>query len=203
MQAFNFRKSAQAILGAALLTAVLSSGAATVDAAGVKFQDRAELGATKLVLNGAGVRFRTIFKVYAAGLYLSRTAATLDDVIAAPGAKRITLVMLRDIEADQISRLFLSGIMKSVPPSEASRLTPVLLRLSEAVTGVRKFVPNDVLTIEFEPGVGTTFRVNGKRTGDTMGGATVFDAAMHIWMGADPADWALKDALLGKAAPSN
>lgn len=102
MQSFNCKHLARTIACAAALTAALGAGAATVEVAGVKFQDRASLGASKLQLNGAGVRNQTIFKVYAAGLYPSRKAGTLEEVITAPGAKRISLVMLRELEADQI-----------------------------------------------------------------------------------------------------
>lgn len=45
---------------------------------------------------------------------------------------------------------------------------------------------------------GTRFYVNGKQVGETIGGLDVFNAAMHIWLGADPADWRLKEALLGR-----
>ena len=198
MPSFKFKHLIRTLACAVALTTALGAAAAPVEMAGVKFQDRAQLGASKLVLNGAGVRYRTIFKVYAAGLYLSRKASTPDEVTAAPGAKRIQLVMLRDLEADQISRLFISGITKNIPPSESTRLTPTMLKLADALTSVKKFVPGDALTIEFDPATGTTFKVNGKQRSDTIPGPIVFDATISIWLGSDPADWALKDALLGK-----
>lgn len=75
-----------------------------------------------------------------------------------------------------------------------------MLRLSEALAGVKKFMPGDALTIEFDPQAGTVFKVNGKQTGETIPGAIVFGGAMHIWLGSDPADWKLKDLLLGKTS---
>ena len=52
------------------LLAPIGTRAQAVDVAGV------QVGGTKLQLNGAGVRYKAIFKVCAAGLYLSTRAAT-------------------------------------------------------------------------------------------------------------------------------
>ena len=42
--------------------------AAPVDVGGVKMDDTADVRGSKLVLNGAGVRYKAVFKVYAATL---------------------------------------------------------------------------------------------------------------------------------------
>ena len=41
-----------------------------MDVGDVKMEDSADAEGSKLVLNGAGVRYKAIFKVYAASLYL-------------------------------------------------------------------------------------------------------------------------------------
>ena len=51
------------------------AGAATMEIAGVKVEDSAEVRGSKLQLNGAGTRFKGPFKVYVAGLYLGKKAA--------------------------------------------------------------------------------------------------------------------------------
>ena len=57
-------------LCAALLVPALGQ-AATVDLSGVKLEDRVTVAGAPLVLNGAGVRYKAVFQVYTAGLYLS------------------------------------------------------------------------------------------------------------------------------------
>ena len=57
----------------AVLATLLGGGLAvaqTVDIEGVKFEPTAQVGGQALVLNGAGLRTRAFFKVYAAGLYV-------------------------------------------------------------------------------------------------------------------------------------
>ena len=70
----------------ALLAGLLAFGAsaAVVDVGGVKLEDSTDLRGNKLVLNGAGIRYKAVFKVYAAGLYLGKKAATPEEVLAAP-----------------------------------------------------------------------------------------------------------------------
>ncbi len=84
----------------------LAASAAQVDVAGVKLDDAIDLRGSKLLLNGAGVRYKAVFKVYTAGLYLGKKADTVEDVLAAPGAKRVTITMLRDIDANELGKLF-------------------------------------------------------------------------------------------------
>ena len=52
--------------------AFAASHAATLDLMGVKIVDSIEVANTRLVLNGAGVRYKGPFKVYTAALYLAR-----------------------------------------------------------------------------------------------------------------------------------
>ena len=51
---------------------------AAMDVAGVTFEDKARLGGTELTLNGAGVRTKVFFKVYAIGLYLPEKKSDTD-----------------------------------------------------------------------------------------------------------------------------
>ena len=61
-----------------------AAAAATQEISGVKVEDSAEVRGSKLQLNGAGTRFKGPFKVYVAGLYLGKKAATLDEVVGQP-----------------------------------------------------------------------------------------------------------------------
>ena len=53
--------------GAALMS---SAGARAVELAGVQFPQQVNVAGKPLQLNGAGVRYKAVFKVYAAGLYV-------------------------------------------------------------------------------------------------------------------------------------
>ena len=88
---------------ATLLAAMCLPALATMEVAGVKFDDKAKVGAADAVINGAGLRSRAFFKVYAIGLYLPQKAATAADAIGAKGAKRIAIVTMRELTADRKS----------------------------------------------------------------------------------------------------
>ncbi len=84
--------TASLLLGLALTP--LLSAAATIDLAGVQLEDRQTVAGSSLVLNGAGIRYRTVIKVYTAGLYLTSQADTPDEPLAMPGPKRMVITML-------------------------------------------------------------------------------------------------------------
>ena len=63
-----------------LAVSAASVAAAPVELAGVTLQDRAVVADTPLVLNGAGIRYKAVFKVYTAGLYLGTKASTTEEV---------------------------------------------------------------------------------------------------------------------------
>ncbi|WP_365713219.1 chalcone isomerase family protein [Piscinibacter sp.] len=93
-----------------------------------KFEPSAQLGNAKLLLNGAGVRYKALFKVYTAGLYLGGKASTPEAALAAPGPKRMHIVMLRDIDANELGKLFTRGMQDNAP----ARSSPVHRRHAAA-----------------------------------------------------------------------
>jgi hypothetical protein len=152
----------------------------------------------RLALNGYGVRYKAVFKVYAAGLYLGKKAGTTEEVLAAPGPKRMTITMLRDIDSNELGKLFTRGVQDNAPKTEMSKLIPGLIKMGEIFSAQKKLLAGDVFTIDWVPGSGTVITVKGVPQGDAFKEPEFFNALMRIWLGPVPADWKLKDALLGK-----
>jgi Chalcone isomerase-like len=173
---------------------------AEVTVAGVRFEDAADSKAGRLQLNGAGVRYKAVFKVYAAGLYLTRKATTLEEVVAAPGAKRMNITMLRDIDSSELGKLFARGMEDNMDKAAFSRLIPGVLRMSQIFSEHKKLNAGDNFALDWVPGTGTVVTVNGAPQGEPFKEPEFFNALLRIWLGPNPADWKLKDALLGKAA---
>ncbi|HET7200732.1 MAG TPA: chalcone isomerase family protein, partial [Burkholderiales bacterium] len=65
-----------------LLLAFLAAPGLAAEVAGVKVDERVELGPGELVLNGAGLRTRVFFKIYVAGLYLAEKRTHAEEVLA-------------------------------------------------------------------------------------------------------------------------
>lgn len=181
------------------LLACGSAAAATVDVSGVKLEDTVTLAGTNLQLNGAGVRYKAVFKVYVAGLYLGKKAATPEEAYSTPGAKRIAITMLRDIDPNELGKLFTKGITDNAPRNELSKLLPGLAKTGEVFSSLKKLSAGESFTIDWIPGTGAFFIVNGTPAPGVVKEPEFFNAVLGIWLGANPPDWKLKDALLGKA----
>ena len=190
------------MLASLLLAAFLLPLAARADVtlAGVKYEDAADLRGTKLHLNGAGIRYKGPFKVYAAGLYLPKKAGTPDEILAMPGAKRMSVVMLRDIDASELGKLFVRGVEDNMDRSAMAKLIPGLMRMSQIFTDHKNLKSGDQFALEWIPGTGTVVTVRGIPQGEPFKEPEFFNALMRIWLGPVPADWKLKESLLGKQA---
>jgi len=192
------------ISGACALTllAQVPAQAQTTEVAGVKFDDTLQLANSKLQLNGAGVRYKFVVKVYAAGLYLASKATTAEAVLAAPGPKRIRIVMLREIDGNELGKLFTRGMEDNNSREDFSKSIPGTIRMSEVFSTRKRLFPGEHFSVDWVPGVGTQVVVMGKPTGDPIKEPEFFAALMRIWLGKSPADAQLKDALLGKQRSS-
>lgn len=177
----------------------LLSTAATVELAGVKLEDRATVAGAPLVLNGAGIRYKAVFKVYTAGLYLSAKADTPEAVLAAPGPKRLAITMLRDIDSGELGKLFSRGMEDNMDRAAFSKLIPGVLRMSQVFSDHKQLKEGETFVIDWVPGTGTVLTVKGSVQGEPFKEPEFFNALMRIWLGKKPADFRLKDALLGKA----
>ena len=181
-----------------LLGALNVARAQTVELAGVKYEGTEQVANTPLVLNGAGIRYKAIFKVYTAGLYLTKKATTTEAILATPGPKRIHIVMLRDINGSELGKLFTRGMEENAPRDEFSRSIPGTLALSDLFFEKKKLVAGDAFSVDWIPGTGTIIMINGKPSTAPIKEPEFFSALLKIWLGKSPADSTLKDALMSK-----
>ncbi|HYF19475.1 MAG TPA: chalcone isomerase family protein [Ramlibacter sp.] len=190
------RTNASAAALAALLLATAAQAQTTVS--GIRFDDAADLRGARVQLNGAGVRYKAVFQVYAAGLYLPRKAGTPEEAVGMAGAKRVSITMLREIDSSELGKLFSRGMEDNMDRTAFSRLIPGVMRMSRIFTEHRRLAPGENFTIDWVPGAGTIITVKGVQQGEPFKEPEFFTALLRIWLGPTPADWRLKDALLGK-----
>jgi Chalcone isomerase-like len=194
-----FIRSAAAFFLAASGAAALAQPVGA-EPAGVKYPASVQLAGANLALNGAGIRYRFVVQVYTAGLYLTAKADTPEAVLAAPGPKRLAVTMLREIDANELGRLFTRGMQDNAPKEEFSKSIPGTLKLADIFSARKKLLKGDTFSIDFVPGTGTTVVINGKVAGEPIAEPEFFKALIRIWIGPNPADDALKEALLGREA---
>jgi len=185
------------LLFASLLVAA-SFAHAAIDIAGVKFEDKARLGQTELALNGAGLRSRLIFKVYAMALYLPQPKHDAEAVLAATGAKQIRIVTLRELPAEDFADALVQGIRKNHSDAESEPLKARIETFRTTMLALKTAAKGAVIQIDWLPESGTRLVVNGEKRGEDIQGEDFYRALLKIWLGQKPAQDELKEALLGK-----
>ena len=191
------KKFAAALAGLALC---LGAMAAPIDVAGIKVDDSIDLQGTKLQLNGTGIRYKAIFKVYVDAMYLGKKAGTPEEVYAAPGPKRMSITLVRDIDSNELGKSFTKAFEENTPRNEMVKLIPGLIRMGQIFAAQKKLMAGEAFTMDWIPGTGTVLSVKGVPQGDAFKEPEFFTALMRIWFGPHPADFKLKDQLLGKPA---
>ena len=176
-----------------LLLFLLAAPAFAAEVAGVRIDEQTRVGSAELVLKGAGLRKRFFLQVYAMGLYVADRNA---DPVAQPGAKRIAIHMLRDVEADQFVGALSDGIRDNHSAAEAKALEPRVAQLGAILTALKEAKKGMLITLDGVPG-GTLVSVDGKPAGLPIEGEDFYRALLRIWLGDKPVQDDLKKALLG------
>ena len=178
------------------------TASAQVTLAGAKFEPEATVGGQRLVLNGAGVRFKAMFKVYAAGLYMPKKATKNDDVLDARVPKRLQLVALRDVGGDEFGKLFTRALEENATREEFSKSINAVIRMGQIFADQKQFTKGDVVMIDYVPGTGLTITAKNKPA--EVFKEPQFSSMMYkIWFGAHPPDTNLQKALLGEQNYTN
>jgi hypothetical protein len=185
------------ILQGAVAAAILAAGPAfAAEVAGIKFPDTVTVAGQELKLNGAGVRTKLVFKVYALGFYLQDKKSTVADVLAASGPRRIRIMPMRDLTSDDFGMAFMKGLNDNVGPEERTKLLPQTKAFGEMFAQFPGLKKGDELIVDWTPGVGSQAILNGKKVGDVLPDLAFFNAIMRIWIGDKPVDASLKPKLL-------
>jgi hypothetical protein len=171
------------------------SGAAA-EVAGVKIDDKTRVANSDLALNGAGVRTRLFFQVYAIGLYLPQKSSNSAAILAQPGPKRVAIHMLRDVGADSFSGALTDGIRANHSEAEAKALEPRIKELAGLLAEMKEAKKGMVIAFDWT-GAGTQVVIQGEPAGRPIAGEDFYRALLRIWLGDKPVQDDLKKALLG------
>lgn len=181
----------------ALCLLCVSCQAFALEVAGVKLDDKAEVGNAALQLNGAGIRTKFFFKVYVGALYLGEKQRAAGAVLADAGAKRVTLHMLRELSSEKLLDAFDHGLAANNTSAELAALDARIKEFSAIFRTAKEVVKGDVITLDYVPGEGTRISINGTEKG-RVAGAEFFRALLKVWLGDEPADEDLKKGMLGE-----
>lgn len=180
---------------AGLLCVFALPGFAT-EVAGVKVGDTVQVGAQTLLLNGAGVRNKWMFKVYVGALYLPQKETAAEAIIAGVHPHRVALHMLRDLGSKKLYAAFSEAIEANHTPAELAALDAELKQMAQVFDAIGEAKEGDIITLDYLPISGTQIGVNDTVRG-TIAGAAFNRALLKIWLGDKPAQKSLKKEMLG------
>ncbi|NOQ90726.1 MAG: hypothetical protein GQ549_07250 [Gammaproteobacteria bacterium] len=154
----------------------------------------------KLQLNGMGYRTKFIFDIYVGGLYTESKVNSRDAVQALKGPKRIVMHMVYDeVERKKITDGWNTGFEENNSDEQLEKLQARLKTFNSYFPDLKK---DDVMLYDFIPATGTRVTINGEVKG-VIEGADFYSALLDVWLGEEPADDDLKDAMLGEVEVEN
>jgi hypothetical protein len=196
-----FTRRSLLVLCMALAPQVWAQSAAT-EVGGVKFEPQVQVSGKTLVLNGTGVRYKAVFKVYAIGLYLQGKTTTAKAALEQAGPKKVHVVMLREVSGHELGRNFAHHFEYNVSREEFTASVKQIFRFGELFSKRKSLKAGESFTLDWVPGVGTTVSINGVPQGEPYEGAAFFNGMLKLWIG-DEDSAGVRAALLGspQAAP--
>ena len=162
----------------------------------VVLDDNVTLSGTdvSLQLNGMGYRTKFVFDVYVGALYTQSKVSTRDEVQALAGPKRIVMHMVYDeVSREKMADAWNEGFAENNTEQQFKQLQS---RLAEFISNFPDLKMNDVVLLDYVPGSGTRLTINGKEIA-VIEGADFYSALLDVWLGDEPADEDLKQAMLG------
>lgn len=172
-----------------------SAQAPQLQVEGAAFDRSFYLVGHKVWLNGAGPGSLGSDKPFVAGLYLTKPARQLGDAQGAPGPKRLQLTLKQEMDSRALGNLLSQTFRSNLQATEMAACLPGLAKLGEMLGAKKKLSVGDRLSLDGVMGQGTHVAVNGERQ-LLIEGPVFFDCVLKGFLGPQPADAALRTALL-------
>lgn len=193
----SFKFLMQPLAAVVLTLAAAGAWAQPLEVEGVKLDATTQVGNTALQLNGAGMRVKVFFKVYVAGLYVPQKASNAAQLLAQKGARRITLTMLRTVDAESFVHALNEGLRDNQTDAQLATMKPQIDALNANLKAAGEAKKGDVIHLDYVPDSGTRVTINGQVRGSAIAGEDFFTAVLRIWLGDKPVDGTLKKGLVG------
>jgi len=148
---------------------------------------------TRLQLNGVGYRTKFFFKIYAGALYTKKRVSSRDAVQALNGPKRVVMHFIYgEVGREKLVDAWNEGFEDNTSAAQFKKLQPAIRQFDAMFADLKK---GDIVLLDYIPGVGTRVSIKGKVKG-VIKGRGFNTALLDIWLGDEPADDDLKEAML-------
>lgn len=193
------RATLAASLSAFLLSATQLQAAEAMQIESIHYAPTTEVAGDSLTLNGAALRKKLFFKVYAAGLYVKTPTQDVNAVMNETGAARVRLGLLRDVSGESFIEALDDGLKANLTPENEQAVAKELDELRTLMKQIGDVKVNDLVDFDYVPNKGTMVSLNGKPVGQTIGGGrALYNAVLAIWLGDKTIDNTLKSGMMGQ-----
>jgi hypothetical protein len=182
---------------AVLLISTMALPAAALEIGGVFLPETLKAGNEQLILNGAGLRKKFGFKVYAAGLYLMEKTSDAKAVLDADKLMSLKMQWRRGVSPQKINDVFFESFAEAIGAPEADEYGPknnygpltkeIVLFMSWVSR--EETTPDHTWTYIYTPGKGTDIYLSNGKEEKLMGtikGLEFKKALFSIWIKEDP-----------------
>ncbi|MDH5613104.1 MAG: chalcone isomerase family protein [Gammaproteobacteria bacterium] len=150
----------------------------------------------KINLNGVGMRTKFVFDIYVGALYLESAANTREAVLSQNGAKRVFMHFVYDeVSAEKLVNGWNQGFEDNLTEEQLSDLADRIKAFNAMFDTVHA---GDEVLLDYLPELGTRVTIKGEVKG-MIEGDDFNQALLNIWLGDEPADEDLKEAMLNTA----
>jgi hypothetical protein len=160
--------------------------------AGVSMPDSTQVADQDLVLNGMGLRKKSIVKVYVAGLYLAEKSSDAKAILDSDSARRLAMDFRYGVSAEKLCGGWDDGLENNTS-NASDELKAKFATLCEYMEDVEK---GDTMVYTYVPGKGTEVSVKDAVKGE-IAGKDFADALWACWIGPEPPSAGFKKGLLG------
>ena len=172
-------------IGVALLAlsalAPTRTHAQATEIAGVTVPATVEAGGESLVLNGAALRKKAVFKVYVAGLYLPAKNPDANAILEADTPRELRMQFVRDVGKDKMCEAWDESLKNNTPDADAQ----LQAEFKELCGWMQDLKKGDVMSFTYLPAGGTTVVIAGQTKG-SIAGKPFADALFKSWIGPKP-----------------
>ncbi|MDT8282393.1 MAG: chalcone isomerase family protein [Gammaproteobacteria bacterium] len=147
-----------------------------------------------LQLNGMGYRTKLFFKIYLGALYTESKVNSRDAVQALQGPKRVLMHMIYDeVSHDKMADAWKEGFEDNTSDEQMDKLQS---RLKTFISFFPDLKKGNIVLLDYIPVSGTRVTIDGIEKG-MITGADFYSALLDVWLGKEPADEDLKEAMSG------
>ncbi|MCL1139675.1 chalcone isomerase family protein [Shewanella pneumatophori] len=173
---------------------LLSSSLQAKEVSGIQLDDSITVEGQTLVLNGAGVRSKFFIDLYVGSLYVPANLNTAQAALESPSVAVRLNITSGMITADKMK----DAINEGFDDATDGNTTQIAAKI-EQFMGLfsAEIVEGDQFTLLADKTTGVTAYKNGQAQA-TIAGEDFRQAVLKIWLGNEPAQDSLKEAMLGQ-----